>query len=103
MVQGKLTHPDCYFAASACAALVNFPLWRMSAQAQSGFVLTGPNGKPLGSFASLMHSLKPPYRGAPAVLVGMTWARAAIFYGGGCPHPIMFVRENGLTLTLTLT
>jgi len=81
MVQGKLTHPDCYFAASACAALVNFPLWRMSAQAQSGFVLTGPNGKPLGSFASLMHSLKPPYRGAPAVLVGMTWARAAIFYG----------------------
>ena len=51
MVQGKLTHPDCYFAASACAALVNFPLWRMSAQAQSGFVLTGPNGKPLGSFA----------------------------------------------------
>ena len=28
---------DCHFAASAIAAIVNFPLWRASAIAQSGY------------------------------------------------------------------
>ena len=74
-------HPECYLAASGCAALVNFPLWKASAMAQSGFVFTGPQGQPLGPVQSFLRGVMPPYRGAPAVLAGMTWARAAIFYG----------------------
>lgn len=67
---GPTKHPDCYFAASAFAAVINFPLWKASAQAQSGF---GPKG--------YLEAVLPPYRGVAAVLLGMTWARGAIFYG----------------------
>jgi hypothetical protein len=31
----------CHFAASTIAAIINFPLWRASAIAQSGFKLEG--------------------------------------------------------------
>lgn len=34
---GKSSHPGCHFAASAIAAVVNFPLWKASAIGQSGF------------------------------------------------------------------
>ncbi len=64
------------FAASGVAALVNFPLWKAAAIAQSGFKLEG------GSARSVYYAaLQPPYVGVGAVLFGMTWARAAIFWG----------------------
>ena len=33
--------PECYFAASGCAAILNYPLWKASAIAQSGFIDSG--------------------------------------------------------------
>ena len=67
---------DCHFFASFIAAIVNFPLWRASAIAQSGFKLEG---------YSLMEKyykavMLPPYRGFLATIGGMTWARGIIFY-----------------------
>lgn len=67
---------DCYFGASLAAAFVNYPLWRASAVAQSGFKVEG--GGMLGKYAN---AFKPPWRGVGPVLAGMTWARASIFYG----------------------
>lgn len=37
MAGGKGSHPECHFAASGLAAIVNFPLWRAAAIGQSGF------------------------------------------------------------------
>lgn len=34
---GKGSHPECHFAASGVAAIINFPLWRAAAIGQSGF------------------------------------------------------------------
>ncbi len=33
----KGSHPECHFAASGVAAMINFPLWRAAAIGQSGF------------------------------------------------------------------
>jgi len=82
-------NPECYLAASACAALVNFPLWKASAMAQSGFAIQGPDGKPLTRVQGFVAAVRPPYRGAPAVLAGMTWARAAIFYGSDAGKKVL--------------
>jgi len=69
--------PDCYFFASAIAACINFPLWKASTIGQSGYVIQSNNGL-LGKY---IEALKPPYKGVFATIFGMTWARAAIFYG----------------------
>lgn len=69
--------PDCHFAAAAVAAMVNFPLWRASAIAQSGFQVPGATPWERYYRAALL----PPYRGTLATVGGMTWARATIFYG----------------------
>eukprot|EP01038_Epipyxis_sp_PR26KG_P003965 gene3965-5685_t len=66
-----------HFAASGIAAIINFPLWRASAIAQSGFKIEGSNFI-VRYYKAVM---KPPYRGVAATMLGMTWARAAIFYG----------------------
>mgnify|MGYP003386329498 CR=1 FL=1 len=34
---------DCHFGASGIAAIINFPLWRASTIAQSGFKIEGAN------------------------------------------------------------
>ena len=67
---------DCHFAASGIAALINFPLWRASTIAQSGFKLEGSN-----VLVKYYKAMQPPYRGVFATMFGMTWARGAIFYG----------------------
>lgn len=67
----------CHFAASTIAAIINFPLWRASAIAQSGFVLEGSNVL-VRYFKAVFH---PPFRGVTATVFGMAWARGAIFYG----------------------
>lgn len=83
-------YPWHYFGASALAALINYPLWRVSAMGQSGFVVPtttttttilkhGPRIP--SSLAPYIFALSPPYKGAVATVLGMTWARAAIFYG----------------------
>lgn len=73
-------YPYQYFGASAIAALLNYPLWRASAIGQSGFhVPRYANFPP--SMAPYIFAMSPPYKGAIATVFGMTWARAAIFYG----------------------
>ena len=74
-------NPLPHFVGSGIAALVNFPLWKASALAQSGIKLEGHYG------AAYMAALSPPYKGAVAVVGGMTWARAAIFYGSEVGRP----------------
>lgn len=77
-------YPLEYFTASGLAALLNFPLWRVSAIGQSGFAVEGMTiagmavPKPLAPY---VHAFQPPYKGAMATVFGMTWARALIFYG----------------------
>jgi hypothetical protein len=71
-----LVEADCHFAASLVAAFVNYPLWRASAVAQSGFKVQGE-----GVLGKYVAAFKPPWRGVGWVLGGMTWARASIFYG----------------------
>lgn len=60
-----------YLGASALAATINYPLWRVSAMGQSGFVIQNP----------YLYAFSPPYKGCVATIMGMTWARAAIFFG----------------------
>jgi len=79
-----------HFAASGFAAIVNFPLWRASAIAQSGFKLEGSN-KFVRWYKAVV---QPPYRGVVATMLGMTWARAAIFYGSDLGKD--YLKHNGL-------
>jgi hypothetical protein len=78
-------HPWEYLAASAIAASINYPLWRASAIGQSGFVVSTTRGGLLASVPPSMspyvYAFAPPYKGMTAVILGMTWARAAIFWG----------------------
>lgn len=66
---------DCHFAASTIAAIINFPLWRASAIAQSGFKLEGSNFL----VRYYQAAVKPPFKGLGATIFGMAWARGAIF------------------------
>jgi Mitochondrial carrier protein len=97
-----------YLAASAFAAAINYPLWRISAMGQSGFVLAEP---PLQGTAAtrtataahahvphsvrlVVHAFSPPYKGAFATMLGMTWARAAIFWGSDVGRAAMLARGH---------
>jgi Mitochondrial carrier protein len=73
-------YPYQYFGASALAAFLNYPLWRASAIGQSGFHVPRYPHFPTG-MAPYIFAMSPPYKGAVATVFGMTWARAAIFYG----------------------
>ena len=59
----KRDAPAAYLVGSALAAVVNFPLWKASAMAQSGF-----KTKSRGYFAAYAEALRPPYRGVAAVV-----------------------------------
>lgn len=76
-------HPLEYLVASAGAAAINYPLWRASAVGQSGFPVrisvAGTTVPP--SISPYLYAFAPPYKGMMATIVGMTWARAAIFWG----------------------
>lgn len=78
-------HPFEYIFASLMAAAINYPLWRASAVGQSGFRVASI---PIAGFGSVPPSIlpyifafAPPYKGMVATVLGMTWARAAIFWG----------------------
>ena len=82
-------HPWEYIFASALAAGINYPLWRASAIGQSGFAVSlagGSGSRSLlasipPSISPYVYAFAPPYKGMVATVVGMTWARAAIFWG----------------------
>ena len=83
-------YPLEYLLASGLSATINYPLWRASAIGQSGFVVASTNSAAasaassttiLASLAPYRYALSPPYKGALATVLGMTWARAAIFWG----------------------
>jgi hypothetical protein len=80
-------------AASGVAALINFPLWKASAVGQAGFVLHSQTA--IGRY---FEALRPPWRGAVPVVLGMTWARAAIFYGADVGR--IYLKERGVDGTL---
>ena len=72
---GSSAYASAHFAGSATAAMINFPLWKAAAIGQSGF-------KEAADFSGRMRLIfGPPYKGVTATILGMTWARAAIFYG----------------------
>jgi len=68
--------PVPYFAASAVSTFVTFPFWRAAALGQSGHRL-----KASSALGQVWEVLRPPWRGSLVVVSGMTWARAAIFFG----------------------
>ncbi|KAJ1456695.1 hypothetical protein M885DRAFT_517114 [Pelagophyceae sp. CCMP2097] len=65
-----------HLGGAGLAALINFPLWKASAIAHSNYKVHAAGWR-----AAYAEACSPPYRGAAAVVGGMTWARAAIFYG----------------------
>lgn len=85
-------YPAQYFVASGASALINYPLWRASAIAQAGFHT--PN--------IYLEALSPPYKGALATVTGMTWARAAIFYGSDAGKDLLlkagFSKETAIVM-----
>jgi hypothetical protein len=77
-------HPIEYLVASGLAATINYPLWRASTVGQSGFrvgtiTLAGQTVPP--AFRPYVYAFAPPYKGLLPTVLGMTWARAAIFWG----------------------
>jgi hypothetical protein len=73
-------YPFEYLLASAFSATINYPLWRASALAQSGFRVVSHNHVPQ-VLSPYLYAFAPPYKGLVATIAGMTWARAAIFWG----------------------
>lgn len=76
MAPSASSNPVPYIAASGVSALTFFPLWKAAAIGQSGYEVKGST--PLQKY---WEAMKPPWRGSLVVIGGMTWARAAIFYG----------------------
>lgn len=83
-------HPVEHLSASTVAAAINYPLWRASAVGQSGFRMAGAEiVLARGQFrvaadsalAPYLYAFSPPYRGMVPTVLGMAWARAAIFWG----------------------
>jgi hypothetical protein len=76
-------YPLQYFLASAIAATGCYPLWRSAAIGQSGFRMTALSVAGISippSLAPYVYGFLPPYKGMVATVVGMTYARASIFY-----------------------
>jgi len=98
-------YPMEYLTASAAAAALNYPLWRASAMAQSGFamhsVTLGPRIALPESVAHFVHAFRPPYRGMIPTVAGMTWARAAIFWTSDTGKDLI-LRAGGDTATATV-
>jgi len=98
MSPGEKHDGDCHFAASFLAAIVNFPLWRASAIAQSGFKLSG---------TSVIHRyynavIQPPFRGVTATMLGMTWARGFIFYASDSGKASMKAKGHSTLVSTTV-
>lgn len=98
-------HPIEYFSASTLAAILNYPLWRASALGQSGFrvVLNSNFASSIPpSLAPYFFAFSPPYKGLAATVMGMSWARAAIFYGSDRGKEILESRGMSNTMATVL-
>lgn len=87
-------YPIQYFAASALAASINYPLWRSAAIGQSGFRVAASVGgmNVPATLAPYVYGFLPPYKGMIATVFGMTWARAAIFWMSDYGREVMLGR-----------
>jgi len=85
-------HPKQYFAASALASALGYPLWRAAAIGQSGFqmhsIQVGGMTVPR-AVTPYVYGFLPPYKGMAATVFGMTWARAAIFWMSDYGHDVL--------------
>ena len=84
-------YPLEYATASTLAAVMNYPLWRASALGQSGFRVANNYSQyniPR-SLEPYLYAFSPPYKGLSATVLGMSWARGAIFYGSDRGKEIM--------------
>lgn len=100
---GGKDHVECHLAGSALSATVNYPLWKASAIAQSGFVAAAPRASGLrGRVAQFAQAAAPPYRGVTAVIGGMTWARAMIFYGSDAGREVLEEMQAPTAVAVTL-
>ncbi|GMH94652.1 hypothetical protein TrVE_jg12425 [Triparma verrucosa] len=87
--------------AAGIAAAINFPLWRASAIAHSGFTPPALPAQSMTFLPSSMrnsaslykHAMTGPFPGLPAVVGGMTWARCTIFFGSDLLRSL--VKETG--------
>lgn len=89
--------PAPHLLGSAVSAVVNFPLWKAAAIGQSGFVEAAESW---GARMRLVFG--PPYKGVAATIFGMTWARAAIFYGSDRGRDYLLQRGAPNTLASSL-
>jgi hypothetical protein len=88
-------YPVQYFVASAMAATGCYPLWRSAAIGQSGFKLASINVGRLAvpnALTPYVYGFLPPYKGMAATVLGMTYARASIFYFSDYGREIMLKR-----------
>lgn len=86
--------PKQYLIASALAAAMNYPLWRSAAIGQSGFAIAPQFGAITvpAALAPYVYGFLPPYKGMIATVVGMTWARAAIFWTSDYGRDLMLAK-----------
>jgi len=94
--------PTEYLLAAAAAAAINYPLWRAAAVGQSGFSVASleiAGQRVPATLATYAYAFAPPYKGVVATVVGMTWARAAIFYGSDYGRDVLrsYLKENDET------
>jgi hypothetical protein len=71
-------YPLQYFAASALASSLGYPLWRAAAIGQSGFNMHAIHIGRLEvprAVTPYVYGFLPPYKGMVATVFGMTWAR----------------------------
>ena len=81
--------PAAYLLGSGGAAVLNFPPWKASAMAQSGFC---PRG---GSYASAhAAALRPPHPRVPSVAPALTSAPFAIVYARDVRRPIIRLAQQ---------
>jgi hypothetical protein len=97
MAPAASSNPVPYFAASGLSALVFFPLWKAAAIGQSGYHVAGES-----YLHKYWEAVKPPWRGSLVVIGGMTWARAAIFFGSDMGSKYMKDKGFGPTLSSTV-
>jgi len=97
MAPGAAGNPLPYFTASGASALAFFPLWKAAAIGQSGYEVAGAT-----PFQKYWQAMKPPWRGSLVVIGGMTWARAAIFYGSDVGSQWMRMQGFGTALSATV-
>lgn len=98
-------YPKQYFAASALASAMGYPLWRAAAIGQSGFQMHAIHVGGLtlpSSLTPYVYGFLPPYKGMAATVFGMTWARAAIFWMSDYGHDVLLKQGYSVSTATVL-